>query len=127
MIRAKAGGNMAKISEAAQTRPGHPGPYIRTQVLDRLGLSVIDTTEAVGITRAAFSAFLNGRASLSADMALRIEKAFGISMAQLMHMQCDFDIAQAKAREDEITVARFLPVRKLANQPGLFEPSGEGK
>lgn len=118
---------MAKFGEAARARPGHPGPYIRAQVLDRLELSVTEAAEAVGITRAAFSAFLNGRASLSADMALRIEKAFAISMAQLMHMQCDFDIAQAKAREDEITVARFLPVQKPANQPGLFEPSGERK
>ena len=62
-----------------------------------------------------------------ADIALRIEKAFAIFMAQLMHTQCDFGVARAKAREDEITVARFLPVQKPANQPGLFEPSGEGK
>ncbi len=118
---------MAKFGEAAQARPGHPGPYIRAQVLDRLGLSVTDAAEAVGITRAAFSAFLNGRASLSAEMALRIEKAFAISMAQLMHMQCDYDIAQAKAREGEITVARFMPVRQPAPQPGLFDEAGQRK
>jgi len=112
---------MAKNGEVARERPGHPGAYIRAQVLDRLELSVTDAAEAVGITRAAFSAFLNARASLSADMALRIEKAFSISMAQLMHMQCDFDIAQARAREDEITVSRFVPATTPADQPGLFE------
>ncbi|SFJ62245.1 HigA family addiction module antitoxin [Aerobium aerolatum] len=118
---------MAKFGEAALTRPGHPGPYIRAQVLDRFDLSVTDAAEAVGITRAAFSAFLNGRASLSADMALRIEKAFAISMAQLMHMQCDYDIAQAQAREGEISVPRFIPSQRPPNQPGLFEQKGDRK
>lgn len=111
---------MAKSGEAARERPGHPGPYVRTQVLDRLELSVTDAAEAIGITRAAFSAFLNGRAALSAEMALRIEKAFAISMAQLMHMQCDFDIAQARSREAEISVAPFVSNPKPAAQPGLF-------
>ena len=100
---------MAKFGEAPQARPGHPGPFIRAQVLDRLALSVTEAAEAVGITRAAFSAFVNGRASLSAEMALRIEKAFAVPMDQLMHMQCDYDITQARAREAEITVARFMP------------------
>lgn len=118
---------MAKSSEAARERPGHPGPYVRAQVLDRLDLSVTDAAEAVGITRAAFSAFLNGRAALSAEMALRIEKAFAISMAQLMHMQCDFDIAQARAREAEIAVSRFVPTIPPADQPGLFEGEGGRK
>ena len=66
---------MARFGEAARVRPGHPGPFIRAQVLDRLDLSVTEAAEAVGITRAAFSAFLNGRASLSAEMALRIWSA----------------------------------------------------
>ena len=113
--------------EAARERPGHPGPYVRAQVLDRLGLSVTQAAEAVGITRAAFSAFLNGRASLSAEMALRIEKAFAISMAQLMHMQCDFDIAQARAREGSIKVSRFVAAPASVDQPGLFERAGESK
>lgn len=118
---------MARPSEAARKRPGHPGLFIRTQVLDRLGLSVTDAAEAVGITRAAFSSFLNGRASLSADMALRIEKAFAIPMDQLMHMQCDFDIAQARARGNEINVTRFVPTAASVGQPGLFERARRGK
>ena len=69
---------MAKSSEAARERPGHPGPYVRAQVLDRLDLSVTDAAEAVGITRAAFSAFLNGRAALSAEMA-----ALGLTTPQM--------------------------------------------
>ena len=109
---------MAKFGEAARARPGHPGPFIRAQVLDRLALSVTEAAEAVGITRAAFSAFLNGRASLSAEMALRIEKAFAVPMDQLMHMQCDFDIAQARGRASDISVPQFEPVASSASENG---------
>jgi antitoxin HigA-1 len=54
-------------------------------------------------------------------MALRIEKAFGMSMDTLMRMQCSFDIAQARKRAGEINVARFVPMPKTERQPGLFE------
>ena len=50
---------------------------------------------------------LNERASLSPEMALRVEKAFGVSMDTLMRMQNSFDIAQTRKREGEIKVARF--------------------
>lgn len=118
---------MANFGETARARPGHPGPFIRAQVLERLALSVTEAAEALGITRAAFSAFLNGRASLSAEMALRIEKAFAVPMDQLMHMQCDYDIARAKSREGEIAVSRFLVVRKPAGQRGDVGQTGQCK
>ena len=47
-------------------------------------------------------------------MALRIEKAFGVSMETLMRMQNSYDIAQARRREGEITVKRFVPKRREA-------------
>ncbi|MQX73354.1 HigA family addiction module antitoxin [Sinorhizobium meliloti] len=102
---------MARRGEATNDHSGHPGPYVRMQVLDLLSLSVTEAAAAVGITRAALSAFLNARASLSADMALRIEKAFAIPMQRLMHMQCNFDIAHARARAGEINVAPYVPGR----------------
>lgn len=60
-----------------------------------------------GVTRAALSAVLNERADLSPEMALRIEKAFGVSMDALMRMQNSYDIAKARKREAEINVAPF--------------------
>ena len=56
----------------------------------------------------ALSALLNERAALSPEMALRIEKAFGVSMDTLMRMQNSYDIAQARRRASEIKVARFI-------------------
>lgn len=95
--------------------PAHPGGFVRTEIIEPLGLSVTDAAQALGITRPALSTFLNERASLSPDMAIRIEKAFGVSMETLMRMQNSYDIAQARRREGEIIVQRY--VTKAKNTP----------
>jgi addiction module HigA family antidote len=97
--------------------PAHPGGFVKTEIVEPLGLSVTDAAQALGITRAALSTFLNERAALSPDMAIRIEKAFGVSMETLMRMQNSFDIAQAHKREGEIAVARYEPKARAEPQP----------
>ena len=87
--------------------PSHPGGFIKTEVIEPLGLSVTAAAAVLGVTRAALSAFLNNRSSLSPDMAIRIEKAFGLSMETLMRMQNSYDIAEARRRMDDIVVARY--------------------
>lgn len=90
--------------------PAHPGGFIRYEILEPLGLSVTAAAAALGVTRPALSALLNERADLSPEMALRLEKAFGVRMDTLMRMQSSFDIARARAREGDIDVARFADV-----------------
>lgn len=97
---------------------GHPGPYVRAQAIEASELSVKEAATVLGITRTALSAFLNARAALSPEMALRIEKAFGLPVEHLMHMQCDYDIAQARAREGSITVSRFAPANTRSQPHG---------
>lgn len=87
--------------------PAHPGGFVKHEIIEPLGLSVTDSARVLGVTRPALSAFLNERADLSPEMALRLEKAFGLRMDTLMRMQNSFDIAQARKREGEIQVARF--------------------
>jgi antitoxin HigA-1 len=87
--------------------PPHPGGFVRTEIIDPLSLSVTGAAEVLGVTRPALSAFLNARSSLSPEMALRIEMAFGVSMDTLMRMQNSYDISQARSREGEIKVARY--------------------
>ncbi|WP_397420110.1 HigA family addiction module antitoxin [Phenylobacterium sp.] len=88
-------------------RPAHPGGFVRHEIIDPLGLTVTRAAEVLGVTRATLSTLLNERAHLSPEMAVRIEKAFGVSMDTLMRMQNSFDIAQARARADLIDVAPF--------------------
>src|SRR3989304_4410684 len=98
-------------------RPAHPGQFIRMEIIEPLGLSVTKAAEILGVTRPALPPLLNGRASLSPDMALRIEKAFGPKMDTLLRMQTAFDIAEVRNREGDIAVKRYVaPSRK---QPTL--------
>ncbi len=89
-------------------RPAHPGPFIRMEVIEPLGLSVTRAAEVLGVSRPALSALLNGRAALSSDMALRIEKAFGPRMDTLLRMQTAYEIAKARNREADIKVKPYL-------------------
>lgn len=89
--------------------PPHPGDFIRTEIIEPAGLSVTSAAAVLQVSRPALSSLLNGRADLSGEMALRIEKAFGVKMETLMRMQSAFDIARTRRREKEIRVRRFNP------------------
>jgi antitoxin HigA-1 len=89
--------------------PPHPGDFIKTEIIAPLGLSVTAAAAVLGVSRPTLSSLLNGKADLSGDMALRIEKAFGPKMDTLMRMQNSFDIARTRKREKKITVRRYQP------------------
>ncbi len=87
--------------------PAHPGGFIRSEIIEPLGLSVTAAANVLGVTRATLSTLLNEHAHLSPEMALRLEKAFGVSMGTLMRMQNSYDIAQTRKRASEIHVAPY--------------------
>lgn len=89
--------------------PCHPGEIIREDVLAPLGLNVTEAAKILGVTRQALSNMLIGRTALTAQMALRLEKAFGPKMEHLMRMQLNYDLAQARASADKIKVDAFRP------------------
>ena len=82
----------------------HPGEWLRTEIVEPAGFSVTALAERLHVTRQAASNLLNGNAGLSAEMAIRFEKAFGLKADTLMRMQSAHELAQARAREDEIVV-----------------------
>jgi addiction module HigA family antidote len=97
--------------------PAHVGGFIRAEIIDPLGLNVTEAATALGVTRAALSNFLNAKADLSPEMAVRLEKAFGLSMETLMRMQNSYDIAQARSRADLIDVK---PYQRRAPEPAMI-------
>jgi antitoxin HigA-1 len=109
---------MSKVANFRLKNPPHPGRFVRSEIIEPMELSVTQAAGALGITRTALSAFLNERSSLSPEMALRVEKAFGVSMDTLMRMQNSYDIAQARKREGEINVPRFTG-KPSEPRPGL--------
>ena len=98
--------------------PPHPGDFIRTEIIEPAGLSVTAAAAALQVSRPALSSLLNGKADLSGEMALRIEKAFGVKMETLMRMQSAYDIAKTRSREKEIQVfgAFIGPTRTRTNR-----------
>jgi len=91
------------------SNPVHPGEFIRTEIVEPLHLTVTAAAEVLKVSRPALSSLLNAKADLSGDMALRIEKAFGVKMDTLMRMQSSFDIARTRSRERQIKVRRYEP------------------
>lgn len=84
----------------------HPGEWLRSEIVAPHGLSVTEAAARLGVTRQAMSSLLNGRAGLSAEMAIRFEKAFGLRADTLLRMQAAHDLAKARGREGEIRVER---------------------
>jgi antitoxin HigA-1 len=87
--------------------PPHPGVVIREEVLRPFGLSITKAAEILGVRRATLSDLANGKTAVSAEMALRLEKAFGVSMDLLLRMQAGYDAAQTRRRAAEIDVRRY--------------------
>ncbi len=87
--------------------PVHPGDFIKTEIIEAYGLSVTAAAKVLGVSRPALSNLLNQHADLSGEMALRIEKAFGVNMDTLMRMQAAYDIVQARKDAGKIRVRRY--------------------
>jgi addiction module HigA family antidote len=88
--------------------PPHPGEFIRTEIIEPAALSVSAAAAVLHVSRPALSSLLNAKADLSGEMALRVEKAFGVKMDTLMRMQSNYDIVKTRSREKEIKgVRRF--------------------
>ena len=89
--------------------PPHPGRSIRENCLEPLGLNVTQAATVLGVARHTLSRVLNGRAAISPEMAIRLEKA-GWSNAEFwLRRQTTYDLAQARKEEDRIDVERYRP------------------
>jgi addiction module HigA family antidote len=90
--------------------PPHPGDLIKTEIVDALGLSVSKAAGLLKVRRATLSDLLHCKASLTPEMALRIEKAFGPDMDHLLRMQLAYDVAQTRQHCRAIAIKRYVPV-----------------
>src|ERR1044071_312717 len=89
--------------------PPHPGDLIRTEIVEALRLNVSKAAEILKVRRATLSDLLHGKAALTPEMALRIEKAFGPDMDHLLRMQLAYDVAKTRERARSIAVKRYVP------------------
>jgi addiction module HigA family antidote len=82
--------------------PPHPGRVVRQECLEPLGLTVTAGAKALGVTRQALNNVVNGKAGISAEMAIRLATAFGGGAEAWLRMQANHDLAQVRKREAEI-------------------------
>ena len=90
-------------------QPRHPGEVIQTGVLETLKLTITKAADILHVRRATLSDLVNGKASLTPGMALRIEKAFGPKMDHLLRIQMAYDVARTREGADDMQIERYVP------------------
>ena len=89
-------------------KPPHPGAFLRDEVLEPLGLDISKAARVLGVRRATLSDLVNGKAGLSPEMALRVEKAFDVKMDTLLRMQAWWDTCAMREQADRVQVKRYV-------------------
>jgi addiction module HigA family antidote len=84
----------------------HPGVWLRREIVEPVGLSVAGAARRLHVTRQSKSKLLNGRQGLSAEMAIRFEKEFGLKAETLMRMQAAHELAEAREHEHDVARSR---------------------
>ena len=98
---------MGSRNEDIKMTPPHPGQFVRDEVLAPLGLTITKAAQLLDVRRATLNDLVNGKSSLSAEMALRLEKAFGLDMEQMLRMQVWYDTSQMREKSEKIKVRRY--------------------
>jgi antitoxin HigA-1 len=87
--------------------PSHPGSLIKSD-LDELGLSVVEAAKALGISRQQLHSVIAGRAGVTPEMAVRLEKALGSTADTWLRMQMNYDLARIRAKASSLKVKRLV-------------------
>ena len=95
--------------------PPHSGLSVRHDCIEPLGLTITEAPETLGVTRQTLNNLVNGKSGISADIAIRLDKAFGGGAETWLRLQMAYDLAQARRREADINV-------KPVSRDGLHEP-----
>ncbi len=87
--------------------PPHPGEIVREDCLTPLGLTVTAAAKGLGASRQTLSELVDGRNGISADMAIRLEKAGWSTAETWLRAQRAYDLWQARLHADAIQVQKF--------------------
>ena len=98
--------------------PPHPGLAVRHDCLEPLGLTVTDGAKVLGVSRQALNSLVNGKAGISPEMAIRLDKAFGGTADAWLALQTAYDLVQARKSARNIAVKRYI-ARPRRREPQL--------
>jgi len=86
--------------------PPHPGGIVK-DCIDDMELSVTEAASVLGVTRPTLSRIINGKSSISPEMALRLARAFGSTPEMWLRLQSAYDLAQARQKFDASQVQQY--------------------
>lgn len=88
----------------------HPGELLKMDVIQANNLPITKAARMLGVTRPTLSKVLNGRASISPNMAIRIEKVFGGKAEFWLRMQVNYNLRKARTafEAEPLQLERFF-------------------
>lgn len=89
--------------------PPHPGLSVRHDCIEPLGLTITAAAEALGVARQTLNNLVNGKSGISAEMAIRLDKAFGGGAETWLRLQMAYDLAEARRHAGDIRVKPMAP------------------
>jgi addiction module HigA family antidote len=97
--------------------PPHPGLSVWHDCIEALDLTITEAADILGVTRQTLNNLVNGKAGISPEMAIRLDKAFGGGAETWLRLQMAYDLAQARQRESEIKVKRVVRRKMMEPRP----------
>jgi addiction module HigA family antidote len=97
--------------------PPHPGLSVRHDCIEALDLTITEAADILGVTRQTLNNLVNGKAGISPEMAIRLDKAFGGGAETWLRLQMAYDLAQVRQRESEIKVKRVARRKMMEPRP----------
>ncbi len=87
--------------------PPHPGEVLRELCLEPLNVTVTEAASALGVSRKTLSSILNGRAGVSAEMAVRLSIAFDTTAESWLNQQMQYDLWRAEQQRKKLRVRKL--------------------
>ncbi len=88
-------------------KPLHPGLIVKETLIDATGLTVTEAAAYLGVARPTLSRLLNGHASISPEMALRLSKFLQTSIEMWMNLQSEYDLGCVQQKSHLIKIKPF--------------------
>ncbi|SEW39768.1 addiction module antidote protein, HigA family [Chitinophaga sp. YR573] len=94
-------------------KPSHPGAILREDVLKEMNLTVTKAAEILQVSRKQLSEVANEKASVSPEMAWRLELAFGIEAQLWLDLQSQYDLWKVQESGKVAHITRYIPGKAM--------------
>jgi antitoxin HigA-1 len=102
-------------------KPTHPGQVLKNLYMEPLNLSQTDAADNLGVARKTLSMLLNGHQGISAEMALRLAKAFNTTPELWLNMQRNYDLWNAEQKVKLTKIKLFRRTKKPSAQSAIMK------